>query len=293
MDTSQKRGPGRPPRKHNTSIPCRGILDKPDNEMNFIELTYHDPTIFRYIFTTFKNLRVRDIYFRFKPDSLTLFAKDHLNNFLAVDIKCENLSNYYCKSEIFLCVNENNLQKIFLNIHKSIDKVSITYEECEENITIILNDLVLGKEKNYFVSVSNIEPGYNYSEIEKFIKEVDVRLSFSLSVKDFKETISDALHYGDKISIEKHGCAEMEIKFEKVCTDICIERYKDNDKINLISNIPDDESFRCCLHTITIKAITNSIINNSINIKCLDQNQAIFIIKILDIITLTIYAETN
>jgi hypothetical protein len=157
----------------------------------------------------------------------------------------------------------------------------------------MLNDLVLCKEKKYFVAAASIEPGYNYTEMEKFVEGADFRLSFSLTVKDFKETISDALHYGDKISIERHGTEEMEIKFEKVCTDICVERYKDSEKINLISNIMDDESFRCCLHTITIKAITNSIINNTINIKCLEQNRAIFNIKILDIISFYIYAETN
>jgi hypothetical protein len=274
-------------------IVTRGIVSKPDVESKFIELTYHDPTIFRYIFTTFKNLRVRDIYFRFRPDSLTLFSKDHLDNYVAIKIMCENLSHYYCKHEVFLCVNEINLQKIFFNIHKSVDKITITYEESDDYISITLLDIALGKEKKYAISASNIEPGYNYNDMERFVDNVDVRLAFSLSVKDFKETISDALHYGDKISIEKHGAEDMEIKFEKVCTDICIERYTDSEKINLISNIKEDESYRCCLHTVTIRAITNSIINNVINIKCLDQNQAIFNIKLLDILSLYVYAETN
>jgi len=86
MSTIQKRGPGRPPRKTNSTINKRGIIDVPDNVHNLIELTHHDPSTFKCIFTTIRNLKVIDIYFKFCTDHFVIMAHDHMNNPVYVKI---------------------------------------------------------------------------------------------------------------------------------------------------------------------------------------------------------------
>jgi len=298
MSTIQKRGPGRPPRKTNSTINKRGIIDVPDNVHNLIELTHHDPSTFKCIFTTIRNLKVIDIYFKFCTDHFVIMAHDHMNNPVYVKILGEHLSSYYCAQPICIMITENNLQKLFINLSKSIDKISIEYENncnnCfDDSVRIKLIDMNLGREKKYTIPASvdaTIPESYMY--IHDRIFNTNVRLSFKLSVKDCKETIADASHYGAAISIEKHGNNDMEIKFEKISTDACTETYRDDKKIGLNHNISENESFSCTVHTVTIKALTSGMMNNDIWIKCLDGNDAILHVGISESIYLYVCVHT-
>lgn len=299
MEHQTKRGPGRPPRKTHSVISALGILQNPHDPKNMIEMVYHDASIFKYIFTTLKNLKVVEVYFYFRPQACTIYSQDHISNPIVIDINCSNLNSYYCAKPVYILMTENNLQKIFVSPRNSVDKILIEYENmvdesCDDRVSVTMTDFELGREKTYFIpAILDNNPPEWITQMPTNIDTSISRLSFKLSVKYFKETISDALAYGGKISIEKHGTDCMEIKFEKISTDVCIERYKNGSNIDLISNIADDESFRCSLHTITIKSITSGLLNNMIRINCMDNNVAIFSINLSDIVILNIRANAT
>lgn len=286
--SKERRGPGRPPRVVIPNVPIIGVVDEPQNEDNIIELSYYDPIIFKHLFTLFKNLKVRDIYFKFCKESMSVYTMDNLDNKIIVHFNCDKLMNYYCgDAEINICVNRENIQAVFINLNKTINLISILLERGNDMIQIKLTDKGLNKIKTRNVIISEKQPDDSLRGVHSEIKNLDSPLTFSLTTRDFKDTISDATSYGDKITIEKHGESPLILRFIKAHTNVCSEEYNDESKIDLESNL-DDDSFICILHTLILKSISVSIINNKIKIKCLPNNGALLSSSIGELIDFSV-----
>ena len=77
-EKSARRGPGRPPSKPAPpALEQRGIVLAPLDANNRLEFVYNDPSVFKSLFTYFKNIKARDIHLRCNPAGLTFFARDH------------------------------------------------------------------------------------------------------------------------------------------------------------------------------------------------------------------------
>lgn len=292
VDVDERRGPGRPRRIVVPSSPIRGIVPEPDEEDNLIEFSYFDPMIFKYLFTLLKNLKVRDIYFVFNKKYFTILTRDHTQNRIIIKVKCDKALHYYCgKDNLYLSINRDNIQAVFLNLNKSIDRVMISFAEGSDMLKIRLNDSNLTKIKTRDVIVSDKIADDELLTIEQEIRDCDSSLSFSLTTRDFKDTIADATSYGDKIRIEKHGKAPLCLTFSRAHTNICTEEYGDPDKINLDCNLEDNDSFLCILHTMLLKCISVSVISSKVNIKCLSNNKAILTSHLNDLLEFSIFAE--
>ena len=289
---SERRGPGRPPRVVIPPTTPLGIIDKPVNKENILELSYFDAVVFKYLFTLLKNLKVRDIYFRFTPESMCIFTKDNIDNRILIDIDCSKMLYYYCQKEtINICINRENIQAVFINLNKTIDQLYISLESCSDMIQVKLTDNSLQKIKLRNIVISERLPDETLLSTENDIQTANVQLEFTLTTRDFKDTISDATNYGDKITIEKHGDGPLILKFMRAHTNICSEEYSNDTKIDLKSSLEANDSFICVLHTILLKCISVSVINNKINIRCLSNNRAILSSSIGELIDFTIFAE--
>lgn len=289
----ERRGPGRPPRVVIPNAPIHGITSEPENKDNIIEMSYFDPITFKHLFTLLKNLKVRDIYFKFCKESLTIYTRDNINNRIVITFNCDKMLRYYCKlHEINICINRENIQAVFVNLNKAISMISISLEAGNDMIQIKLNDNELNKTKIRNVIISEKRPDEVLQNLENEINQLVPPLSFSLTTRDFKDTISDATSYGDKITIEKHGSCPLILRFIRAHTNICSEEYNDETKIDLDTNL-EDESFICTLHTLLLKCISVSITNNKVGIKCLPNNKAILSSSIGDLINFSILAENH
>ena len=171
--------------------------------------------------------------------------------------------------------------------------ITISLEKCNDMISIKLNDNSLHKIKVRNVIISMKHPDEDLMKLKDEIDKIESPLSFSLTTRDFKDTISDATSYGDRITIEKHGQGPLILKFIRAHTNVCSEEYSNEDKIELKSSIGNNESFICTLHTLLLKCISVSIMNNRINVKCLNENKALLTSTIGDLINFTIVAENT
>lgn len=291
-DKNEKKGPGRPRRIVVPTSPIRGIVDEPDEEENIMEFSYFDPMIFKYLFTLLKNLKVRDIYFIFNKKYFIILTRDHTQNRILIKINCDKALHYYCSQDnLNISINRDNIQAVFLNLNKSIDRISIILSEGSDMLKIKLNDSTLAKVKTREVIVSDRIADDELLTIDDELNENNKVLSFSLTTRDFKDTIADATSYGDKIRIEKHGFSPLYLTFSRAHTNICTEEYNDPDKIDLESNLEEKDSFLCILHTMLLKCISVSVISNKVNIKCLTNNRAILTSGLNDLISFSIFAE--
>jgi len=128
MVNDTRRGPGRPPRKVISNTPIRGIVDDKEDDDNIIEFSYYDPTIFKNLFSLFKNLKARELYLSFTKDSFIIKTRDHSGNRMFIKFDCNKAIHYYCSEPINICVNRDNIQPIFINLTKYTEKLLIAYE---------------------------------------------------------------------------------------------------------------------------------------------------------------------
>ena len=291
-----RRGPGRPPRRILAPLTVKGIVDEPECEDNIMEFCYYDPSIFKYLFSLFKNLKVRDIYLIFTPTEFLMLTQDHIGNRILINIECSKIIHYYCKPEdkqLCLLVNKDNIQTIFLNLNKNIDRTTFSYERGDDMLQIRLDNSNLGKIETRNVLICLKTPD---EELYSVINEITTKKSvikFSLPIREFKETVCSVCCYGDRFRIEKHGNGPLTIAFSRTHTNNCTDEFTDPEKIMLIHSITDNQSFSCHLYAMLLKAIAVSIINSKVDIQCYDNNIALISSTISDICTFHIMAERN
>jgi len=287
--TKERRGPGRPPRVVSTTHPIRGVVSEPDDELNVVELSHYNPSLFKQLITLMKNLKCRELFFKFKPNGLTILCRDHPQNRIVVKFDVDRALHYYCKKELSISVDRDMLQAVFAHLNKNISFILITFESNGEVLKFKLNDEEIKKIKTRSVGVNMKHPDDNLQEVEKDIEEANISLSFYLTTRDFKDTVADAASYGERIFIEKCGEGPLILKLSNV-KDIGIETYMDGTKIGLECELEEKEVYSCSLHTILLKSLAISVAS-TIYFRCMHGNRAILSTKIADLVDFTIYAE--
>lgn len=289
--SDKKRGPGRPPRRIVPPIATKGIVQIPKSTDNVVEFHYYDPLVLKQLYSLFKNLKAGNIYFKFMPDTFDILTNDHNGNRLMARIDCDKVTHYYCKKmdkPLYLAVDRNNIQNIFLNINKEIDNIVIIYETIDNMLQIKLNNTKMSKIDTRNVLMHNISPDDDLLELEEKINDLKSILSFTLPPKDFKDTITDIVSYCDKVRLEKHGNGPLVLIFSKAHTNNCETEYTDPDKIELSHTLTENQSYKCEFLTTLLKSISVSIANSPVKIKCMENNEAIISYNIEDIITFNI-----
>jgi len=297
MDSiKQRRGPGRPPRRILPPLTMRGIVNTPENEDNILEFCYYDPNIFKYLFSLFKNIKVRDIYLLFTPDKFFMVTKDHIGNRVLINIDCTKVIHFYCKPDtniLSLLVNKDNIQNIFLNINKNIDRITFSYEKGDDMLQIRLDNASLGKIETRNVLICVKSPDENLLSLQQEMNSKTPIIDFTLPIREFKETVCSVCTFGDRFRIEKHGHGPLTISFSRTHTNACTDEFSEGDKIEMVHTLDPNESFSCHLHSLLLKSIAVSIINSKINIKCFNNNVALISSTITDICKFYIMAEKN
>lgn len=290
----KKRGPGRPPRRILPPLATKGIVDTPEYEENVMEFCYYDPMLFKHLFSLFKNLKVRELFMVFTKTTFSFITHDHIGNRVIVNIDCSKVLHYYCNEDpLYIAVNRDNIQSIFLNLNKNIDRITLSYENGYDMLQIRLDNNAISKIENRNVLVSVRTPDPDVISILEDINRTDHIISFSLPAREFKELVCSVCCYGDRFKVEKHGNGPLMITFSRTHTTNCIDEFMDGDKIQLFHTLTDKQTFTCQLYAMLLKSIAGSIINSKVNIKCYDNNIACIQSNITDICTVSIMAEKN
>ena len=290
-----KRGPGRPPRKVIPSTSVLGIVPKPIyEETATVEFAYYDPMVWKSVFSILKGLKVRDIYFRFCSNKFYIYAKDHVNNRIRIDIDCSQSLSYYCAdADISLCINRDNIDKLFPSINKTIDRITFTYCDHDDCLTVECNDPQIGKVKQRRIVVSRVNYVDDIYPLEVAISPDYIKLYFTLPLKDFKDTISDASNSGDKITISKRGRGNLNLSFNNSHSNKGKDEYHECDKISMASTLMEDDYFTCSLYVFTLKAMCSSSQSQKITMYCMNDDAALVEMNVGDIVKFNLLTETK
>ncbi len=290
-----KRGPGRPPRKVMPTSTILGCVSSPtiaDSSICTAEFIYYDPLVWKSLFSVLKSLKVRDVYFRFQREVFQIYAKDHMNNHIKNVVNCNKALSYYCtEDDLCLCVNRDNIDKLFPSINKNIDKIIFYYDATDDYLVMQCNDPILAKVKERRIAVCRVSYEMDVKNIDIGFADEDIKVGFTLPIKDFKDTVSDASNSGDRLTVEKHGNQQLTLSFSGSHSNRGNDAYTEGDKIEMRSTLQEVDYFKCCIHIFTLKALCGSSQTQKVTINCLEENTAIVSMKIGDLIDFEVEAR--
>jgi hypothetical protein len=270
----KRRGPGRPPSKPPApSLERKGVVDTPDDPNNRLEFAFGDPSMFKALYTYFKNIKARELHLRCSPSGLTFFTRDHVKRSrVIVYIAGEHVNWYYCESTFWLGLNRDGIDKLFASIDRTFYKITITQSHDDiERLNIIFQDPVLDKDCNYGVTLSAYPADEDLFEAEALLDPERLAtlypLEFTLTAKQFKKSVSDASNYTETIAYEKIGKHPFQMTYTKANLTYN-EVYRSDEKIQLRASIPEGSTFRCSIKVADLKSLAASMVTDDVRILC-------------------------
>lgn len=264
---AEKKKPGRPKKKITTvPIEVHGIVEKPVNEEDVVELVYCNPTMFKKLLQLYKQFEVSEVEMNFDKVGLKIVTKDHLGKstiYTTIDGRCMNL--YYCKLPIRICVRRDNLERVLGTLGKNNYKITfILKDNYRSNMYMIIKDLEYNREDSYEIDVG-FKPEDNARDLAGD-DDTNYPIKFKLSSKHFKTLINNVKKLSPVITLQKVGDEPVQFTFAKVQKINWIGVYSDPEKISLKSSITGDDIFSVSIIIDHIKPFSNSNIGDDVYI---------------------------
>lgn len=281
-DAAKRRGPGRPPSKPAAPpLEKLGVVDSPKDPNNRLEFAYGDPTVFKALFTFFKNIKAREIHLRCSPRGLTFFARDHAKTSRVVaHVAGEHVHWHYCEGEFWLGLNRDSVEKMFAAIDKTLFKITIIQAHDDpDSLNFVFKDAEIDKECNYKVALSTYARDADLVEAEAALAPGTLAerfpIEFVLSDRQFKKSISDASNYSDTITFEKIGAYPLQLTYARPNM-AYHEVYRSPEKIRLRADVDAGATFRCAVKIANVKSLAASMVTDSVRILCREDDDILF-----------------
>lgn len=293
-----KRGPGRPPKKTPTPpLEIKGIADAPEDPENRYELIASKPEQLKKLFNFCKNIKADVVEVFFRKTETVFLAKDHeQRNFNIAYLLGSDAVHYYCESPFKKRWKRDMVEKVFSRINKSYFKMSITAKrEDDEKFDIAMLNAEIGRQVNYKIESIGGDFDPELETAEQEVKQIDETaaqdngedekksssfpIRFTLTNKELKQEITDALVKCEVITIEKAG--EYPLMFAS-SDGSYRSTYTEEGKIDLVSTIRPKQSFSCELRLANIKSFASSMVAEKVRIYCRETGEKIMLKSVMD-----------
>lgn len=278
----EKKGPGRPKKVVvNAPVEVHGIVDKPVNEEDLLELVYYNPTLFKKIMQLLKAFEVSEVEMNFDAAGTKITAKDHLGKstlYITIDGRCMNL--YYCKAPMRVTVKRESLEKVLGTLGKNHYKITfILKENYRSTMYLVIKDLEYNNDDTYEIDV--VFKPEDAARNEARDDDTNYPIKFKISSKHFKTKINNIQKLSPTFTIQKCGTEPLQLTFDKAQKVNWTGVYNDSEKIDLKSTLADDEIFNVSLYINYIKPFSNSNIGDDVYIAA-DKREKMSFMTLLD-----------
>lgn len=273
-----------------------GIVTQPNDDDDVVELSYDNVGSFKKIFSLLKSMNVKEINIQFNPNYVKIFGIDHLEkNLINIKINANKLNHYYCKFPVGITLDPKNLDKVTQKIDKNYTLYSMILRAStfRNNLIIILNNKILSIDESHIINLIendvDLHPFY-----EKAIDYNIYPLKFELTGKYFKKLISDISIFSEIFTIEKNNAAPLQFTYKNINNTIKgYNTCNDNEKIKLETSV-SDEIFSVSARIDYIKALSNSVLSEKINIYADNEKDLVFNLMIDNgVFEIVIYTTIN
>ena len=270
----KKKGPGRPrknPKKE--PIPRKGISDNPLDKGNLMEILYDSPIYLKKVIIFFKSLAASHIQIVFKKDCMIFYAYDHYKKSkIQVKINGNKLNHYYCEKELDIGINCKDLELILNKVDKEYNSIImiISKNSYQKNIIFILENEIQIDE----IHTIDVIGQYIHMTDEKEFDNDNYMIEFTLPGRYFRKTINDIKSLSSQLSIQQEDNTHpLEFGYNSQNKKIRSKHIlKNTNKLNLISKLKNNNSFRIDIKIDYIKPISSSLLSEKIKI-LVDENR--------------------
>ena len=258
----------------------RGVVDSPLDSNNRLEFVYGDPSVFKSLFTYFKNIKARDVHLRCRPDGLTFFARNHTKTSRVVaTVAGEHVNWHYCEGEFWLGLNCEKVEKMFAAIDRTFFKITLVQTHDDPNsLLCIFKDAELSKDDIYKLTLSAYSRDEELYEAEASLTPAALAafpVEFTLTAKQFKKVIGDASNYSETVTFEKVGTNPLQLTYAKA--DMTYSGVFHSDlKIRLNSRVPDGTTFRATVKIANVKSLATSMVTDDVRVLCREDADLLF-----------------
>ncbi len=259
----EKKIPGRPPgrpRKNPQKIPLEieGIVPRPKDKNNLLELYYHDPNHLKKIIQFLHQESVTDINITFYEKEMVWITNDsNLQSKIKLVVDCKKVNRYYCYSNLGFVINFDDLkvvgdkldsssyEAIMFIIAKDLKRPTLDFK-LETSINI--SELTLVGITNVLHCENDISKNLKGNDFNKYNDKTLYPLKFELPGKYLKKMILDIKNssgkkwqiykLGNKPLIFKYTSENKRVHEERTVNDpktLKVEHYFNNDTIFSIS----------------------------------------------------------
>jgi hypothetical protein len=280
-----KKKPGRPKKKVSTvPMSVQGVVETPSNDEDVVELVYDNPMLFKKLVALYKSFEVSQIELNFDPVGVKIVTKDHLNKstiYTSLSGACMNL--YYCKEHIKICVKLDNLERVLNSLDKNHYKISIVLkrETYRSKMLLTIKNMEYDCDALYEIDVV-FKPETN-GRNEIVDDDTNYPLKFKFTAKHFKSMINSTRKLSKTFTIQKCGNGPVQFTFDKA-TETKVNWtgiYGNSNKLELKSNLHEDESFNASIFIDHIKPFSNASIGDDVYIS-VDKREKMSFMTTLD-----------
>jgi len=270
-----KKRPGRPRKEREVaSLQIQGIIAKPINPEDALELVYHDPALFSKILKLYKNYEVKDVEMQCDATGIKFNAVDHLGKskiHVFIDGAC--MDAYYCAEPMRICVKRVHLEHAIGHIGKDHSRITIISKRDDtKTLYVIIRGNEYENDSQYDIEVSPKTDAV----LATLDDDSNYPVKFNITLAHFKTKIAQAEKIGKTLTIEKAGSGPLQLvgdngKGKQVqWSDI----YKNPERMHLVSTIADDDVLRASIIIEYIQPFAKSSIGDHVHI-CVHKTEKI------------------
>lgn len=296
MEPVVKRRPGRPPKASKAPpVTKYGIVKEAADKNNRFELSHSKPVLWKNMFSFFQSHKAVDIVIKCSPDGLTFYTSDYTRNInIMAMFDVSQMEWFYCEKEIYMGVNQQDVEGIFKIIDDSFCRIMI--EQLRSNptqIKITFSDPSIKKENTFQVNVMFPPADPMPNEMDTFFsRRGKSDIIFTLTNRHLKKSMDIASKHSPVARMECIGDGNLNIIYDsKNCQVSGREIYRDKDAIKFQRNAKNAPYVQVQFQIALVKTFTDA--NKFDNVKVHGSNGGAPLIMVTESSPLQICSVIN
>lgn len=268
---STKRPVGRPKmiKPVPTPVERNGIIAEPIVTSHALEMVYDEPMNIKRIFNLFKLVDMRDIKIEFKLSSVRISGSGHLkHNFIELSIDANKMTQYFCKHNIIMIIDQRNLEKIVQKIDKSYNTIMFIAKQDSymKELNVVLHDQKQGIKEYHKISL--LESSTNADDnVVSSLAYTEYPLTFTLPSKYFKKVIGDISKFSQDFTIERRPGCQLSFPYDSNSKTIEVSHVFTNpDLFQVRSSLESKDFLSTSVRIEYIQSLANALLSTHVQI---------------------------
>jgi hypothetical protein len=257
----------------------KGIVAEPIISDHALEMVYDTPINLKKIFTLFKLMDTRDVKMEFRLSGVRISGAGHLkHNFIDLNIDSSKLSQYYCRHNIIMVLDQKNLEKVIQKIDKSYDSIHFIAKQDSymKELYVVLNDETQGVKEYHTISLLESSNSVDDNAVSALPYQL-YPLSFVLPSKYFKKVIGDISKFSKDFTVEQRAGVPLSFPYDSNSKTIDVTHvFTRAELFKIKSTLGPNELISTTVRIEYIQSLATALLSDSIDVYVDHENMMVF-----------------